>query len=120
MVSAYPDLKSPIGHDFGDEQTQAELELMDELHKLGVSKYVNLPQACLLSYLIVVGDQSVGKSSVLQAVTEIPFPTDDKMYTRFATEIVHRRTSPKDTVSVTVEIIPDSNESQERKELLSS
>ncbi|KAF7930302.1 uncharacterized protein EAE98_004703 [Botrytis deweyae] len=114
MVSAYPDLKSPIGHDFGDEQTQAELELMDELHKLGVSKYVNLPQ------LIVVGDQSVGKSSVLQAVTEIPFPTDDKMCTRFATEIVHKRTSPSDTVSVTVEIIPDSNETQERKELLSS
>ncbi|KAF7899814.1 hypothetical protein EAF00_004150 [Botryotinia globosa] len=114
MVSADPDLKSPIGHDFGDEQTQAELELMDELHKLGVSKYMNLPQ------LIVVGDQSFGKSSVLQAVTEIPFPTDDKMCTRFATEIVHKRTLPSDTVSVTVEIIPDSNETQERKELLSS
>ncbi|TGO59003.1 hypothetical protein BOTNAR_0171g00060 [Botryotinia narcissicola] len=42
------------------------------------------------------------------------------MCTRFATEIVHKRTSPSDTVSVTVEIIPDSNETQERKELLSS
>ncbi|KAM3156925.1 hypothetical protein ABEW05_002502 [Botrytis cinerea] len=42
------------------------------------------------------------------------------MCTRFATEIVHKRTSPKDTVSVAVEIIPDSNESQERKDLLSS
>ncbi|ESZ98356.1 hypothetical protein SBOR_1234 [Sclerotinia borealis F-4128] len=114
MGSAYTDIKSPIGHDFGDEQTQAELELMDELHKLGVSKYVNLPQ------LIVVGDQSVGKSSVLQAVTEIPFPTDDKMCTRFAKEIVHKRTSPNDTISVTVEIIPDSSETQERKDLLSS
>lgn len=50
MGSAYPDVKSPIRYDFGDEQTQAELELMDELHKLGVSKYVNLPQVGLLSY----------------------------------------------------------------------
>ncbi|KAI9649400.1 hypothetical protein NHQ30_001976 [Ciborinia camelliae] len=45
MVSSYPDLNSPMGHDFEDDQTQAELELMDELHKLGVFKYVNLPQA---------------------------------------------------------------------------
>lgn len=62
----------------------------------------------------------MGKSSVLQAVTEIPFPTDDKMCTRFATEIVHKRTSPGDAVSVTVEIIPDSSETQERKDILSS
>ena len=53
-------------------------------------------------------------------MTEIPFPIDDKMCTRFATEIVHKRTSPKNTVSVAVEIIPDSNESQEWKDLLSS
>jgi hypothetical protein len=33
-----------FGYDFEDSQTRAELELIDDLHKLGVSKYVELPQ----------------------------------------------------------------------------
>jgi hypothetical protein len=36
-------------------------------------------------------DQSAGKSSVLEAVTEIPFPRNDNLCTRFATEITLRR-----------------------------
>ncbi|RAL68610.1 hypothetical protein DID88_007324 [Monilinia fructigena] len=98
MASEHTNLKSLIRYDFGDEQTQAELELVDELHKLGVFKFFSLPQA----------------------VTEIPFPTDDKRCTRFATEIVHKRTSPGDAISVTVETIPDSSGIREQKDLLSS
>lgn len=39
-----------LGYDFIDEQTRKQLELMDELQLLGVSKYVDLPQVsfCLL------------------------------------------------------------------------
>jgi hypothetical protein len=33
-----------VGYDFEDEQTRQQLELMDDLHKIGVSKYLDLPQ----------------------------------------------------------------------------
>lgn len=65
-----------------------------------------------------MGEQSVGKSSVLQAVTEIPFPIDDGMCTRFATEIVLRRTKPGTSTTTSVCIIPDVDESAERKQIL--
>jgi hypothetical protein len=66
----------------------------------------------------VVGDQSTGKSSVLQAVTEIPFPVNDLMCTRFATEIVLQRTSSDQRTTVKFKITPASTESAERKEAL--
>ena len=64
---------------------------------------------------MVVGDQSTGKSSVLQAVTEIPFSIDDNMCTRFATEIVLRRTPPNTETKVEIRIIPDPEETPERR-----
>jgi hypothetical protein len=33
-----------FGYDFEDKQTRQELELIDDLQKLGVSKYLDLPQ----------------------------------------------------------------------------
>ncbi|KAN0092307.1 P-loop containing nucleoside triphosphate hydrolase protein [Hyaloscypha variabilis] len=108
MSSQVPDIN--LGYGFEDEQTRQQLELLDDLQKLGVSEYVDLPQ------LVVVGEQSTGKSSVLQAVTEIPFPVDDNMCTRFATEIVLKRTQPGEKTRVDVIINPDEkNESDERK-----
>jgi hypothetical protein len=65
-----------------------------------------------------MGEQSTGKSSVLQAVTDIPFPIHDKMCTRFATEIVLRRTPPNTPTLIDVCIIPDANETAERKQTL--
>ena len=35
---------APLGYDFEDSQTRAQLELIDDLQKLGVSKYLGLPQ----------------------------------------------------------------------------
>lgn len=40
---------------------------------------------------MVVGDQSSGKSSVLQAITRLPFPVDDGLCTRFPTEVSLQR-----------------------------
>jgi hypothetical protein len=34
-----------LGYGFEDDQTRLELELVDDLQKLGVSEYVDLPQA---------------------------------------------------------------------------
>lgn len=54
---------------------------------------------------------------MLQAVTEIPFPIDDKMCTRFATEIVLKRT-PNVPTTTEICIIPDAGETPERKQTL--
>ena len=42
------------------------------------------------------------------------------MCTRFATEIVHRRTSPDNGTTVKFEIIPANDESDDRKQALSA
>ena len=61
------------------------LNIIDQLRKCGLESTLSLPQ------LVVCGDQSAGKSSVLEALTEVPFPRNDNLCTRFATEIILRR-----------------------------
>ncbi len=71
-----------------DLQTQGQIELLDVIDALraeGLSEYTALPQ------LIVCGDQSSGKSSVLEAISGVPFPRKDTLCTRFATEVILRR-----------------------------
>jgi GTPase SAR1 family protein len=55
------------------------LDTIDRLRSQGVSHYVALPQ------IVVCGDQSCGKSSVLQAISGLPFPIKDTLCTRVAT-----------------------------------
>lgn len=94
--------------DFGDEQ-RGLLDELDKLREHGVDKYVELPQ------IVVVGDQSSGKSSVLEAISELPFPRSSIRCTRFATQIKLRH-SPE--TSLRVGIIPDPKRSpQERARL---
>lgn len=50
-----------------------------------------------------MGDQSAGKSSLLQSLTDIPFPVADRLCTRFPTRIVSRRT-PFEPESIKVSI----------------
>ena len=69
-------------------QTQEQIKLLDVIDALraeGLSEYTALPQ------LIVCGDQSSGKSSVLEAISGVPFPRKDTLCTRFATEVILRR-----------------------------
>ncbi|GJN66113.1 hypothetical protein PLICBS_000129 [Purpureocillium lilacinum] len=73
------------------------LDLIDKLQFAQLDN-VKLPQ------IVVVGDQSAGKSSVLEALTGTPFPRDAGACTRFATEIRLRRA--KET-TLKVSIIPD-------------
>ena len=58
----------------------------------------------VMAQVVVCGDQSSGKSSVLEAITEIPFPRKENLCTRFATEIILRRAP---AVSISTKIIPD-------------
>ena len=61
------------------------LDIIDSLRSQGVNHYVDLPE------IIVCGDQSAGKSSVLEAISGVSFPTKDSLCTRFATELILRR-----------------------------
>ncbi|TKA36176.1 hypothetical protein B0A54_12806 [Friedmanniomyces endolithicus] len=85
------------------------MDIVDKLRRSGLSGILQLPQ------LVVSGDQSSGKSSVLEAITEIPFPRKENLCTRFATEIILRRAT---TTSINVKIIPDKQRpSMEKKRL---
>ncbi|KAI8963162.1 P-loop containing nucleoside triphosphate hydrolase protein [Daldinia sp. FL1419] len=61
------------------------LDIVDCLRSHGVSHYVDLPQ------IIVCGSQSSGKSSTLESLSGIAFPTSEGLCTRFATELILRR-----------------------------
>jgi hypothetical protein len=80
------------------------LEKIDKLFACGVGELVNLPQ------IVVVGDQSCGKSSVLEGLIKKPLPRDSGLCTRFATQIVFRRAVE---ASIYVSIIPDTNATSE-------
>ena len=95
-------------------QSQDQLKLLDEIDKLrsqGISHYVSLPQ------LIVCGDQSSGKSSVLEAISGITFPTKDNLCTRFATEVILRKSA---TASLSVGIVPSQTRSEAECDRLKS
>ena len=72
-------LKSP--------DARALLDTIVNLRELQVGKIVSLPQ------IIVVGDQSSGKSSVLEDISRVRFPVDGDLCIRFDTELVFRRAS---------------------------
>ncbi|KAH8674416.1 P-loop containing nucleoside triphosphate hydrolase protein [Tricladium varicosporioides] len=98
-MSALPLHTSPL-ESLKSSDELSLLDAIDNLRSQGVSHYVSLPQ------LIVCGDQSSGKSSVLEAISGIPFPTKDNLCTRFATELILRRTS---VVGVSISIVPSQN-----------
>jgi GTP-binding protein EngB required for normal cell division len=93
--------------------TKRVLDIIDELRSQGISKYVDLPQ------IIVCGEQSSGKSSVLEALSGMPFPTKDTVCTRFATEVIlrHHRMSTQ-IFSIVKSSIPEQREEQARIEVL--
>lgn len=72
------------------------LDVIDKLRSVGLNDVLSLPA------LVVCGDQSSGKSSVLEAITQIPFPRNAMLCTRFATEIILRREAKR---SITASIV---------------
>jgi GTP-binding protein EngB required for normal cell division len=69
-----------------------------------------------LPQIIVCGDQSVGKSSVLEGITGIPFPRQDGLCTRFATEIILE--DEEGALDMRVSITPHPSCPSDKKETL--
>ncbi|KAH5707452.1 hypothetical protein HBI20_205330 [Parastagonospora nodorum] len=87
------------------------LDSVDRLRSQGIDHYVSLPQ------IIVCGDQSSGKSSVLEAISGVSFPVKSNLCTRFPTELVLRKTSH---VGVSVSIVPDHSHNETERASLSN
>lgn len=87
------------------------LNVIDDLRSQGISRFIDLPQ------IIVCGDQSSGKSSVLEAVSGLKFPTKDNLCTRFATELILRR-NPE--VTSTATIVADATRTDAEKKRLAA
>ncbi|KAF7558749.1 hypothetical protein G7046_g5400 [Stylonectria norvegica] len=94
-----PSIESSLSTQGLANEQRGLLDLIDKLQFAQLDN-VKLPQ------IVVVGDQSAGKSSVLEALTGTPFPREAGACTRFATEIRLRRA--KET-RLKVSIIPDKN-----------
>jgi len=89
-----------------------QLELLDSIDHLrlqGINNYVSLPQ------IIVCGDQSSGKSSVLEAISGVSFPVKSNLCTRFPTELVLRRAQH---VGANVSIVPHESRGESEREAL--
>lgn len=78
------------------EKIKHRLNLINKVRARGVGEHIALPQ------LVVCGDQSAGKSSVLEGITGIPFPRKDGLCTKFATEIVLRHTDCEDSITASI------------------
>ena len=84
------------------------LDIVDRLRLQGLSRYIDLPQ------IIVCGDQSSGKSSALEAISGLSFPTKDNLCTRFAIELILRRVN-KTSDDLDISIIPGPERNEQEK-----
>ncbi|KAM3560906.1 hypothetical protein ARSEF4850_003459 [Beauveria asiatica] len=85
------------------------LDTVDSLRSHGLSSLIPLPQ------IIVCGDQSSGKSSVLESISGVPFPVHGSLCTRFPTELILRRTQ---AASIVISIVPHHARSEMMKAAL--
>ena len=94
-------------------KSASRLEQIAALRARGIGNHINIPQ------LVVSGDQSAGKSSVLEGLTGLPFPRKDGLCTRFATEILLHHDGSDET-KIEASLIPGSGRDQGSSQALTA
>lgn len=94
-------------------KSASRLEQIAALRARGIGNHVDLPQ------LVVSGDQSAGKSSVLEGLTGLPFPRQDGLCTRFATEILLHH-DDREEMKIEASLIPGSARDQGSSQALTA
>ncbi|KAF9278496.1 hypothetical protein BGZ88_000524, partial [Linnemannia elongata] len=89
----------------------AESEYQQVIDTINRIQNHGLPHKLSVPKMVIIGDQSSGKSSVLEALTKLSFPRDKDMCTRFATQVNLRRNPAldKDILSARIEGEDDFN-----------
>ncbi|KAL7907866.1 P-loop containing nucleoside triphosphate hydrolase protein [Trichoderma velutinum] len=114
-MTARSDGDPPDGK-FNHLRTSKSTQRLNQVEKIrahGVGDLISLPA------LAVCGDQSAGKSSVLEGVTGFPFPRQEGLCTRFPSEI-NLRHKECDSVTITASIRPHISRSAEVQQTLSA
>ncbi|KXJ87879.1 hypothetical protein Micbo1qcDRAFT_215092 [Microdochium bolleyi] len=71
------------------------LDTFDKLRGLGVDRMVPLPR------IVIIGDEGLGRDSVLAAITKIPLPTRGLFSKQYSLELVLRKT-PRSTIKAQI------------------
>ncbi|CAM9205003.1 unnamed protein product [Choristocarpus tenellus] len=71
-----------------EREVRPWLDLVDALRNQGIQDELSLPQ------IAVMGDQSCGKSSVLEALSGIQFPRGSGLVTRCPVQLIMKRSKP--------------------------
>jgi len=111
-MGGFSDGEEPL-EGLNSARSTLRLEQIAGLRARGIADHIGLPQ------LVVSGDQSTGKSSLLEGITGIPFPRQDGLCTRFPTEILLEHSSEGDTI-INASIIPSPARTNEEKQRIVS
>ncbi|KAK2674730.1 Dynamin [Fusarium oxysporum f. sp. vasinfectum] len=76
-------------------ESKAIHDICNKLSVCGINKRVKV------SHIVVMGEESSGKSSVLQAISHLRFPTGENGCTRFATQVMFRQ-APETRIDITI------------------
>lgn len=113
-TQAQPSTPDALFKHFQTPKSGLRLNQIESIRANGVGDIVALPQLC------VCGDQSSGKSSVLEGITGIPFPRQEGLCTRFPTEITLRHSGTSTSTIITASIRPHPSRTPDVQRTLSA
>lgn len=82
-------MRKSLSSDHSAQEKSKLLKSVDILRSQGISHYISLPR------IIVYGYHSSGKSSVIEAISDLAFSARSSLCTRFPTELILRALSLK-------------------------